>query len=171
MKSPKVFQDIAQRGVSRRGWFFGFKVPLVIHDCGELLAVKFTPGNVADRKPVPQLARRLFGKLIGARGSLSPALCAQLWAQGVPLITKLKKNMPPRLLPLLDKVLLRKRPLIETVNDQLKNSCQLEHTRHRSLTNCFVNVLTALIAYTYQEKKPALHFTDNELATLPALVF
>jgi hypothetical protein len=171
IKSHKVFKDIAQRGVSSTGWFFGFKVHLVINDCGELLAVKFTPGNVEDRKPVPKLARRLFGKLIGDRGSISQALFAQLWAQGVHLITKLKKNMQPRLLPLLDKVLLRKRTLIETVNDQLKNICQLEHTRHRSLTNCFVNVLTALIAYTYQEKKPALHFTDNELATLPALVF
>jgi hypothetical protein len=171
IKSHKVFKDIAQRGVSSTGWFCGCKVPLVINDCGELLAVKFPPGNVADRKPVPKLARRLFGKLIGARGSISQALFAQLWAQGVHLITKLKKNMQPRLLPLRDKVLLRKRTLIETVNDQLKHICQLEHTRHRRLTNCFVNVLTALIAYTYQEKKPALPFTDNELATLPALVF
>ena len=81
-----------------------------------------------------------------------------------------KKNMRPRLLPLRDKILLRKRMLIETVNDQLKNICQLEHTRPRSPTNCFVHVLSALIAYTYQEKKPSLHFTDKEFATLPALV-
>ena len=78
--------------------------------------------------------------------------------------------MQPRLLPLLDKILLRKRTLIETVNDQLKNICQLEHSRHRSLTNGVVNVLAALIAYTYQEKKPSLHFTNHELATLPAVV-
>jgi hypothetical protein len=135
------------------------------------LAVKFTPGNLDDRKPVPQLARRLFGKLFGDRGYISQALFSQLWAQGVQLITKLKKKMQPRLLPLLDKILLRKRTLIETVNDQLKHICQLEHSRHRSLPNCVVNVLAALIAYTYQEKKPSLHFQDKELATLPALVF
>jgi len=171
IKSHRVFKDIAQRGVSSTGWFYGCKVPLVINDCGELLAVKFTPGNVDDRKPVPTLARRLFGKLGGDRGYLSRALFAQLWEHGVQLITKLKKKMHPRVLPLLDKILLRKRPLSETVNDQLKNICQLEHTRHRSLTNGVVTVLTALIAYPYQEKKPALHFTDNELATLPALLF
>jgi hypothetical protein len=171
IKSHKVFKDIAQRGVSSTGWFYGFKVHLVISDCGDLLAVRFTPGNVDDRKPVPQLTRRLFGKLIGDRGYISQALFAQLWGQGVQLLTKLKKKMHPRVLPLQDKILLRKRTLIETVNDQLKNICQLEHTRHRSLTNWVVNVVTALIAYTYQEKKPSLRFTDKEFATLPALVF
>jgi len=135
------------------------------------LAVKLTSGNVEDRKPVPALARRLWGNLFGDRGSISQALFTQLWAQGVHLVTKLKKKMRPRLLPLLDKILLRKRTLIETVNDQLKNICQLEHTRHHSLTNWVVNVLAALIAYTYQEKKPSLHFQDKELATLPAVVF
>jgi Transposase DDE domain len=170
IKSHKVFKDIAQRGVSSTGWFYGFKVHLVITDCGDLLAVQFTPGNVDDRKPVPKLARRLWGKLFGDRGYISHPLFTQLWAQGVQLITRLKKKMQPRLLPLLDKILLRKRTLIETVNDQLKNICQLEHSRHRSLTNGVVNVLAALIAYTYQEKKPSLHFTDHEVATLPAVV-
>ena len=171
IKSHKVFKDIAQRGVSRTGWFYGFKVHLVISDWGDLGAVRFTPGNVADRKPVPKLARRLFGKLIGDRGYLFQALFSQLWGQGVQLITKRKKKMQPRVLPLLDKILLRKRPLIETFHDQLKNICQLDHSRHRSLTNCVVNVLTALIAYTYQEKTPSLRFPAKELATLPALVF
>ena len=171
IKSHRVFKDIAQRGVSSTGWFYGFKVHLVINDCGDLLAVRFTPGNVDDRKPVPKLARRLFGKLVGDRGYISQALFSQLWAQGVQLITKLKKKMHPCLLPLWDKILLRKRTLIETVNDQLKNICQLEHTRHRSLTNGVVNVLAALIAYTYQEKKPSLHFRNPEFMTLPAAVF
>jgi hypothetical protein len=171
ISSHKVFQGVAQRGVSSTGWFYGFKVHLVINDQGDLLAVMFTPGNVDDRKPVPKLARRLFGKLVGDRGYISQALFEQLWGHGVQLLTRIKKNMHNKLLPLLDKILLRKRMLIETVNDQLKNICQLEHTRHRSLTNFVVNVLAALIAYTYQEKKPALHFPENELQTLPALTF
>jgi Transposase DDE domain len=90
---------------------------------------------------------------------------------GVQLVTKLKKNLPNKLLPLRDKILLRKRTLIATVNDQLKNICQLEHPRHRSLTNFVVNVLAGLIAYTYQEKKPALNLNVDELQTLPALTF
>ena len=171
IKSHKVFQGVAQRGVSSTGWFYGFKVHLVINDQGDLLAVMVTPGNVDDRKPVPKLARRVWGKLFGDRGYLSHALFSRLWAQGVQLVTKLKKNMPNKLLPLRDKILLRKRTLIETVNDQLKNICQIEHTRHRSLTNFVVNVLAGLIAYTYQEKKPALNLNVDELQTLPALTF
>jgi hypothetical protein len=118
IKSHKVFRDIAQCGVSSTDWFYGFKVHLVINDCGDLLAVKFTPGNVDDRKPVPQLARRLWGKLFGDRGYISHALFTQLWAQGVQLVTKLKKKMQPRLLPLRDQILLRKRTLSESCQSQ-----------------------------------------------------
>jgi hypothetical protein len=130
-----------------------------------------TPGNTDDRKPVPRLAKRLWGKLFGDRGYISQALFDQLWAHDVQLVTKLKKNMKNKLLPLLDKLLLRKRALIETVNDQLKNIYQLEHTRHRSVTNFLVNLLAALIAYTYQEKKPALDLSTTALALLPATTF
>ena len=104
IKSHKVFKEIAQRGVSSTGWFSGCKVHLVISDCGELLAVRFTPGNVDARKPVPKLARRLCGNLIGDRGYISQALFSQLWGQGVQLLTKLKKKRQPRVLPLLDKM-------------------------------------------------------------------
>ncbi len=171
IRSHKVFQGVAQRGVSSTGWFYGCKVPLVINDQGGLLAARFTPGNVDDRKPVPKLARRLWGKLFGDRGYLSHDLFTRLWEQGVQLVTKIKKKMKPQLLPLLDKLLLRKRMLVETVKDQLKNICQIEHTRHRSLTNFVVNLLAALIAYTYQEKKPSLNLHMDELQDLPAVVF
>ena len=79
--------------------------------------------------------------------------------------------MKNKLLPLLDKLLLRKRALIATVNDQLKNICQIEHTRHRSLANFMVNLLAALIAYTYQEKKPSLNLRSEQIKALPAVVF
>jgi Transposase DDE domain len=170
IRSHKVFQGVAQRGVSSTGWFYGFKVHLVINDQGDLLAALVTPGNMDDRKPVPKLARRLWGKLFGDRGYISHDLFTHLWERGVQLVTRIKKKMKNYLLPLLDKILLRKRTLIETVNDQLKNICQLEHTRHRSLTNFVVNLLAALIAYTYQEKKPSLNFTVEELKALPALI-
>jgi DDE family transposase len=114
------------------------------HDEGEWLGVKITAGNVDDRDPVPELARALFGKLFGDRGYISQALFEQLWEQGVQLITKLRKNMKNKLLPLFDKLLLRKRSIVETVNDQLKNISQIEHSRHRSPFN---SALTHELAY------------------------
>jgi hypothetical protein len=171
INSHRVFKAVARRGKTSVGWFYGFKVHLVINDCGELLGVMITPGNTDDRKPVPRLAKRLWGKLFGDRGYISQPLFDQLWAQDVQLITKLKKNMKNKLMPLLDKLLLRKRALSETVNDQLKNICQLEHTRHRSVTNFLVNLLAALIAYTYQEKKPSLDLRATEMALLPVGIF
>ena len=80
----------------------------------------------------------------------------QLLEQGLELITPIRKNMKPKLLTLMDKILLRKRSIIETINDQLKNISQLEHSRHRSCNNFMVNVIGALIAYTHQEKKPSI---------------
>jgi transposase len=156
MHSHRVFAGVAQRGKSSMGWFYGFKLHLVINEQGEVLGLSLTPGNTDDRRPVAKLVRHLWGKLFGDRGYLSQELFEQLWGQGLQLITKLKRNMKNRLMPLLDKLLLRKRALIECVNDQLKNSSQIEHTRHRSPTNGMVNILAAVVAYTFQPKKPAL---------------
>ena len=154
----KVFAQLAQRGKGSMGWFYGFKLHLVVNDCGELLACQITPGNVDDREPVPVLCRRLFGKLIADRGYISQPLFEQLLDTfGIQLITKLRKNMKNRLLPLMDKILLRKRAIIESVVDQLKNISQIEHTRHRSPVNCFINILAGLIAYCHQPKKPSLN--------------
>lgn len=153
----KVFAGLAHWGRNSLGWCYGFKLHLLINDVGELLACRLTPANVDDRRPVPRLVAGVSGKVFGDRGYISQALFAQLFAQGIQLITKLRKDMKNKLLPLLDKVLLRKRSLIETVNDQLKNICQIEHSRHRSVTNFLVNLVAGLIAYTYQPKKPSLH--------------
>jgi hypothetical protein len=154
--SHKVFAGLAQRGKNSMGWFYGFKLHLVINDQGELLGFCLTPGNVDDRRPVKKLVRKLWGKLFGDRGYLSQELFEQLWAEGLQLITKLKRNMKNHLMPVLDKLLLRKRALIECVNDQLKNISQIEHTRHRNPVNGIVNIIAAVIAYTFQPKKPTL---------------
>jgi hypothetical protein len=162
----KVFRNLAARGQCSLGWFYGFKLHLIVNELGEVLAFTLTPGNVDDRKPVPRLARRLFGKLFGDKGYLSQALFEQLWQQNVQLITALKAKMKNRLLPLIDKLLLRKRYIIETINDQLKNVSQIEHSRHRSPVNFLVNVLAGLIAYTWQPKKPAIHWSSYEAKAL-----
>jgi hypothetical protein len=161
--SPQVFAGLAQRGKGSMGWFYGFKLHLVINEQGELLGLTLTPGPVDDRRPVRKLVRHLWGKLFGDRGYISQELFEQLWQQDRQLITKLKRKMKNKLMPLLDKVLLGKRALIECVNDQLKNISQIEHTRHRSATNGIVNLVAAVVAYTFQPKKPAL-----DLSTVPA---
>lgn len=166
----KVFTDCARRGKSSRGWFYGFKLHLVINDCGELLGAYLTPGNVDDRVPVPRMVEELWGKLFGDRGSISQALTTLLQAQDLQLVTNLKRNMKNRLLSIADKLLLRKRSLIETVNDQLKNISQVEHTRHRSLWNFLGNVAAGLIAYSWREKKPSLNLRVKEQLQLPAVV-
>jgi hypothetical protein len=164
--SHQVFDGFAQRGKSSMGWFYGFKLHFVINDKGELLAVRFTPGNVDDRTPVPDLAEGLWGKLFGDRGYLGQELFERLQQSGVQLITKLKRNMKNKLLPLWDKLLLRKRSLIESVGEQLKHVCQIAHTRHRSVYNASVHALAALAAYTWRAHKPSLHLTDEEQALL-----
>ena len=148
------------------GWFFGFKLHLVINECGELLAVQLTPGNIDDRQPVPSLTRQLVGKLFGDKGYISAALFENLWSHGLQLVTHIRRNMKNALMPLIDKILLRKRSLIETVNDQLKNISQIEHTRHRSPVNFMVNLIAGLIAYTHQPKKPSLRLPIHALGLL-----
>lgn len=169
--SHQVFSGCARRGKTSVDWFFGFKLHLVVNDCGELLSIRLTPGNVDDRRPVPALVKGLFGKLFGDKGYISQPLFETLYDQQVQLITKLRKKMKNRLVVMFDKLMLRKRAIIESVIDQLKNISQIEHTRHRSVTNFFVNLIAGLVAYTYRDKKPSLNIRVKEQLQLPALVF
>lgn len=165
----KVFEGVAERGKSSMGWFFGLKLHLVVNDRGEILACQLSTGNIDDRKPVPDLCQRLFGKLIADRGYISQPLFELLKETfNVQLITRIKRNMKNRLIPTIDKILLRKRTIIESVVDQLKNVSQIEHTRHRSPLNCFVNILAGLIAYCHQPKKPSLNIVFSNLPLLTA---
>jgi Transposase DDE domain len=165
IRQHRVFALDAARGKTSVGWFYGFKLHLVVNDRGELLAFCLTRGNVDDRRPVPRLVRRLFGKLFGDRGYISQDLAEALFVrQGLHLITKLRKNMRSRLLTMTDKLLLRKRAIIETIYDQLKNICQIEHSRHRSPRNFLVNLLAGLIAYCHQPKKPSLDLPQHPLS-------
>jgi hypothetical protein len=160
ISSHKVFAGLAARGKTSTGWFFGFKLHLVINDRGELLNVRVTPGNVDDRKPVLKLVRNLFGKLFGDKGYISQPL-QELLRQtvGIFFVTKLKSNSKNRLpMTWLDRIYLRRRAIVETVIDQLKNISQIEHSRHRSVSNFMVNLVCGLIAYAHQPKKPSLAY-------------
>lgn len=159
----RVFATDAKRGKSSMGWFFGFKLHLAVNDQGELLACCLTPGNVDDRTPVPSMVIKLRGKLFGDRGYISAPLTTLLFEQGLQLITRLRKNMKNRLMHLSDKLLLRKRAIIESIIDQLKNISQIEHSRHRNPTNFVVHLIAGLIAYSHQDKKPGLHLDQRAL--------
>lgn len=164
--SHKVFKNLAKRGKSSTGWFFGFKVHIIVSDKGELLAFQFSPGNTDDRVPVKNMARNIFGKLFGDKGYISKDLFTDLYEKGLKLVTKIRANMKNKLMSFSDKLMLRKRGIIESINDQLKNISQIEHSRHRSPFNFFVNLYGALIAYTHQEKKPSLNLSKNDLNSL-----
>ena len=162
-KQHKVFKGLAQKGQCSLGWFYGFKLHLIINDKGEILDFIITPGNIDDRKPLSDmnLHKRIFGKLFGDKGYISKDLFEKLFIDGVHLITKIKKNMKNSLMLLQDKIALRKRALIETVNDELKNICQVEHTRHRSFNNFIINLLSGLIAYSFFDKKPSINLQED----------
>ena len=154
----RVFRDLAQRGKTSLGWFYGFTLHTVINHRGELLACQLTPGNVDDRRPVPRLAERLWGRLFGDKGYLSQPLTRQ-WFQirRLRLVTHLRRNMQNRLLLLQEKVLLRRRALVDTVFDQLKHLLHMDHTRHRSPTKFAVNLVAGLVAYCHQPNKPSIY--------------
>ncbi len=123
-----------------------------------------TPGNTDDRQPVAKLLQQIFGKVFADKGYVSQKLAQQLLETvGVQLISKLRRNMKNRLMPLSERLLLRKRAIIETVIDQLKNISQIEHSRHRSPVNCLVNIVGGLIAYCHQPKKPSIAIDHNLL--------
>lgn len=159
--SHKVFNGLAKKSKSTMGWYFGFKLHIVINDKGELMAFKLTHATTDDRVPVEQMTNGLEGKLIGDKGYISQKLFDKLYEKGLKLITKIKKNMQNKLIPLMDKCLLRKRAIIESVNDQLKNISQIEHSRHRSTANFMVNLVAGLVAYSLKPKKPSLNLQHS----------
>ena len=152
----KVFKGIAEIGKSTKGWFYGFKLHLICNHRGELVSCQITPVNVDDRSPIPEMAKDLFGKLFGDKGYISKKLFEALFTKGLQLVTGIRDNMKNKLMPLFDKLILRKRSMIESINNQLKNVFQIEHTRHRSPVNGFINIIAGLIAFTHHDKKPKL---------------
>ena len=152
----KVFRGIAERGKHSMGWFFGFKLHLVINHKGELMSFCFTKGNVDDRKTLLFLLKNLKGIVAGDKGYICKKEAAVLEDRGIRLVTKVRKNMKEKALSILEKHLLSKRGIVETVIDQLKSLCQVEHTRHRSPLNFISNFLAALAAYVLRPRKPTV---------------
>ena len=169
IKRNRVFKGLAKRGKSTMGWFYGFKLHIVINHKGELMSFMITQGNVDDRKPLKTLLKNLKGLLIGDKGYISEKVKTELAENGIDLVTNVRKNMKRKPLSPLKKFFLSKRRVVETIIDQLKNIYQIEHTRHRSPTNFLVNLFAALAAYTWRPNKPAISMElfplRNELLT------
>lgn len=165
----KVFDGIAKRGRGTMGWFYGFKLHLVVNHLGDIVACKLTPGNVDDRAPVPELAKELPDRLYGDKGYISEALSDNLLDAGVNLITTVRSNMKAKVISAFDKAMLAKRFIIETINDQLKNISQIEHSRHRSMHGFMLNLMGGLIAYCHKPQKPSLNITDSEYQMMTSI--
>jgi hypothetical protein len=116
INSHKVFKGVAEIGKTTKGWFYGFKLHLICNHRGELISCHITPGNIDDRNPVPEMTKDLFGKLFGDKGYISKKIFNELFARGLQLITGIRGNMKNKLMPLFDKLILRKRPMIESLN-------------------------------------------------------
>lgn len=159
----KVFKGLAEIGKTTKGWFFGFKLHIIIDHKGNLIRAKVTPGNTDDRSVVEGMTKSLFGSLFGDKGYISKMLFLRLYKRGLKLVTGIKKGMKNTLMLWQEKILLRKRSLVETVFDFLKNKLLLEHTRHRSPLNAFVHILCTLIAYQLKPSKPSISFNGNLL--------
>jgi IS5 family transposase len=146
------------------GYFFGFKLHLIVNEKGEILNFVITQGNVDDREPLKneKFIEKLQGKLFADKGYVSSKLTQILFVDGIQLITGIRNNMKNCLMEMSDKILLRKRSIIETINDELKNICQIEHSRHRSFENFISNLISGLIAYCFFPKKPAIKYERVE---------
>ena len=171
ISSHRVFAEQAGRSKTSMGWFYGFKLHLLINEKGDLLGFEVTSGNTDDRQPLWEFSGdRCFGSLYGDKGYISKDLRDHLSEEGINLVYKVRKNMKPLDLSVSDEVLLKKRMIIESVIKELKTQTVLEHSRHRSFQNFRVNVVSALIAYQLLESKPSVNLSELQASNdLPVL--
>lgn len=157
-KQHKVFKGIAEKSFGTMGWFYGFKLHLVANDKGEIVDFLITSANVDDRQPLKDKTfhEKVFGKIFGDKGYLGKDLFDRLFVDGIHLVTKVRKNMKYKQMEFMDRVMLRKRAVIESINDVLKNICYIEHSRHRSFDNFIGNLVAGLTAYSFLDSKPSV---------------
>ena len=128
----------------------------MINQRGGIIKASFSSGNKDDRAQLKLMIKALFGKVFGDRGYISQELFRELLEQGIFIITRVKKNMKNKFMSLIDKILLLKRALIESVFGKIKLLGKFEHLRHRSVTNAFVHMVAALISYQLSDNKPSI---------------
>lgn len=145
----RTFRATAGRGKSSTGWFYGFKLHLIVNRACEIVSALVTPGNVADVTALFPLFQRhpVQGKLFGDRGYISEAYKQLLGSRQCEMITRARANMTQPVFSPEDEHYMCQRNLIETVNSQLKDDLGIEHSRHRSWRGYIAHVYASLIAY------------------------
>ena len=146
ISSHRVFKGFAAIGKTTKGWFYGFKLHIICNFYGEIIEVKFTSGDQNDLKVLSKM-KKYQGKLFGDKGYIGKEDTEKLLERGILLITGLRKNMKNKMLLLWDKIIFKKRSLIESVFNVLKTGMNLEHSRHRSITNALIHMICVLTAY------------------------
>jgi len=152
----KIFKGMATDGKGTIGWCHGFKLHLMCNDSGKIITFCLTGANVDDRdkRVWTVFAKELYGKVFADRGYIKQALFEELFDRGIHLVHGLRANMKNRLMSMWDRIMLRKRCIIECINDLLKNKANIVHSRHRSIHNFIMNICAALTAYCFFENKP-----------------
>jgi len=160
ISSHKTFKGLASRGKTSIGWFYGFKVHLIINGWGEIIDFIITSGNVFDsnEKVIEKITRKIYGKVYGDKGYLlNQSLFEKLYSNGIHMITKIRKNMKNKFMDIEDKIMLKKRGVIESVGAILKKNLNIEHSRYRSVKSFIINVFSSLAAYFFRKKKPSIY--------------
>lgn len=160
ISSHKTFQEFAARGKTSVGWFYGFKVHVVINGWGEIIDFAITTGNIVDNNEqvIEKITKKIYGKVYGDKGYLLNAeLFEKLYSKGIHIVTKIRSNMKNKFMDMKDKIMLKKRGVIESVGAILKEDLNIEHSRYRSPISLMINVLAALTAYGFRKKKPSIY--------------
>lgn len=163
ISSHKVMKFLARIGKTTKGWFYVFKLHIAINTKGEIVSFKLTGGNKADVSVLDELTKDIAGSIFVDKAYISKKHFLSLYKRGLKLVTSIKKGMANLLMSSHEKLMLRKRSLVETVFDYLKNKFQLEHTRHRSPFNYFIHILSTLIQYQLKTSKPSISLASSTL--------
>lgn len=159
----KVFEGLAALSKNSIGWFYGLKLHFLFNDQGKILRLSITPANVDDRKGLKGLLAGLLGKIFGDRGYLGKDFFEELWQEGIQMITRIRKNMKNKLMPLWDRFYLDKRMTVESIFSSIKSCGTFEHSRHRNVVNAFCHIFCALIAYQLRPLKPIFKADFKEI--------
>jgi len=158
IRRHQTFAGLAERGKTTMGWFFGFKLHLVFNQLNQIVALKLTAGNVSDPAPVPSLTKDLIGKLFGGKGYIGKKLAEELLRRGLALFTRVRKNMKSLPISMIDKMLLNRRNMAETIIGKVKGLSSLNLPKHRLPINGFLHILAAITAYQLNPIKPEVAF-------------
>ena len=150
--SVTIDLGLASSGKNLNGWYYGFKLHIIINDFMEIVAVKFTDASMHDIEVLDEhMVRGLYGWLVGDKGYISKKKSQELFQRGIKLLTRPRKNMKKYPATHKEARLLACRQRVETVFSQLKHRFMLINHYARSLESFFGQALAAIIAYSLQK--------------------